>query len=153
MRILVDTNIILRLAQRDSAQRPETVSAIANLSSAKYDICVVPHVMFEYWVVATRPIENNGLGMIVPDVQASIALLLRDFVLLPDATDLFDIWLSVVSSHNVKGRTAHDARLVAAMHGHAIETILTFNTSDFARYSAIKAVSPVDHETVSKLLG
>jgi predicted nucleic acid-binding protein len=151
MRILVDTNIILRLAQPGHSQRPEIVEAIASLNSAKHEICVVPQVFFEYWVVATRPVENNGLGTSVPDVQASIELLLQDLVLLPDPTNLFSNWLELVSLYDVKGRTAHDARLVAAMKCHAIDVMLTFNTSDFARYSSITAISPADHQSLSKL--
>ena len=151
MRILVDTNIILRLAQPNNPQRPDIVSALAVLTTAKHEICVVPQVFFEYWVVATRPVENNGLGMPVPDVQGSIELLLQDFVLLTDAADLFSNWLELVSLYNVKGRTAHDARLVAAMKSHAIGTMLTFNTGDFGRYPSIISVSPADHHLLSSL--
>ena len=151
MRILVDTNIILRLAQPKHPQRHEIVNAISSLTLAKHEMCVVPQVFFEYWVVATRPVENNGLGTSVPDVQASIELLLQDLLLLTDTTDLFSNWLKLVSLYDVKGRTAHDARLVAAMKCHGIETMLTFNTSDFARYASITAISPTDQQSLSKL--
>ncbi len=36
----------------------------------------------------------------------------------------------------------HDARLVAAMLVHGLSHILTFNTTEFARYSEITAVHP-----------
>ena len=41
-------------------------------------------------------------------------------------------------------KTAHDARLVAAMERHRISFILTFNTSDFARYPNIQSLTPND---------
>lgn len=40
------------------------------------------------------------------------------------------------------GVNVHDARLVAAMLVHGLTHILTFNISDFARYSEITAVHP-----------
>lgn len=50
----------------------------------------------------------------------------------------------LVIQHQVQGKNAHDARLVAAMLVHRIARLLTFNKADFARYSAIVAMSPQD---------
>ena len=41
-------------------------------------------------------------------------------------------------------KTAHDARLAAAMQRHQLSHILTFNKSDFIRYSHLIAVTPSD---------
>ena len=49
MRILVDTNIILRLAQPNNPQRPDIVSALAVLTAAKHEICVVPLNPLQFW--------------------------------------------------------------------------------------------------------
>ena len=42
--------------------------------------------------------------------------------------------------YRVSGKNAHDARLVAAMVVHEIESILTFNTGDFLRYEEIRVL-------------
>ena len=44
--------------------------------------------------------------------------------------------------HQVSGKKAHDARLVASMKVHGIVTILTFNVEDFARYHGILVLHP-----------
>jgi predicted nucleic acid-binding protein len=49
----------------------------------------------------------------------------------------------LVVAYGVKGVNVHDARLVAAMLVHGLTHILTFNISDFARYSEITAVHPI----------
>lgn len=49
MRILADANIILRLAQPNSPQRPDIVSALAVLTAAKHEICV--EVDFEFGAI------------------------------------------------------------------------------------------------------
>ncbi|GAA6616251.1 hypothetical protein [Scytonema sp. NUACC26] len=40
------------------------------------------------------------------------------------------------------GNPSHDARLVAAMIAHNLTNLLTFNTSDFRRFSEITAIAP-----------
>ncbi|MFZ4575559.1 MAG: hypothetical protein ACOYN0_14270, partial [Phycisphaerales bacterium] len=50
----------------------------------------------------------------------------------------------LVASHGAKGKSSHDARLVAAMQSHGIERVLTFNTADFQRYPGVVAMTPPD---------
>lgn len=144
MRILIDTNIIIRLAQPHNPLRPEIVTALQMLNAASHELCVVPQIFYEYWVVATRPVENNGLGMVTAVVKQSVLLLLQDFVLIGDVSGLFEQWLDLVSVHDVKGRNAHDARLAAAMKQHAVPRLLTYNSADFKRYLFVDAVSPAE---------
>jgi hypothetical protein len=51
-------------------------------------------------------------------------------------------WQRLVVQHDVKGRNAHDARLVAAMNVHGVGHILTFNITDFTRYPGIIVLDP-----------
>jgi len=57
---------------------------------------------------------------------------------------LVDKWKDLVIRYAVSGTKAYDARLVAAMKVHRIAEILTFNTTDFTRYSGISVRSPHD---------
>jgi predicted nucleic acid-binding protein len=51
---------------------------------------------------------------------------------------------SAVSSaaHNIAGKPAHDARLVAAMRAHGLTAILTFDPNVFARFPGIQVIVP-----------
>jgi predicted nucleic acid-binding protein len=64
------------------------------------------------------------------------------FPLLQDERAIFFRWLELVTAHEVSGKPAHDARLVAAMLRHGLMCLLTFNTADFARYSEVTVVHP-----------
>jgi predicted nucleic acid-binding protein len=44
----------------------------------------------------------------------------------------------LVRQHDVMGKSAHDARLVAAMRRHDLQHLLTFNVTDFQRYGGIE---------------
>lgn len=45
-----------------------------------------------------------------------------------------------MTHYSVSGKNAHDARLVAAMRVHGIDSILTFNAQDFVRYTEIRVL-------------
>jgi hypothetical protein len=53
---------------------------------------------------------------------------------LRDERRVFDLWLDLVERYNVEGKSAHDARLVAAMQHHSVSNLLTINKADFSRY-------------------
>ncbi|MCY7374375.1 MAG: hypothetical protein LH472_00160 [Pyrinomonadaceae bacterium] len=69
------------------------------------------------------------------------------FPLLPDDARVHREWRKLVLTFGVSGVQVHDARIVAAMLVHQVTHILTFNTSDFTRYSGIGIVA-IDPKTV-----
>jgi predicted nucleic acid-binding protein len=93
--------------------------------------------------VATRPVEQNGLGMTPGTVVSELARLKSMFLLLPETAAIYPVWEALVTHHHVSGKPAHDARLVAAMHTHGLTAILTFDQSGFSRYPGIEVLHPV----------
>src|ERR1035438_2528185 len=51
---------------------------------------------FELWVVATRPVPQNGLGLSTTEAAAELMRLKRMFPLLPDTPAIFPVWESLV---------------------------------------------------------
>lgn len=121
---------------------PDAVNAINLLRSQGEQLHSVPQNLIEFWSVYTRPIERNGLGRTVTEAQAEINRLKTLFPLLLDTSAIYEEWERLVVVYAVRGVNVHDARLVAAMLVHGLTHILTFNISDFARYSEITAVHP-----------
>lgn len=145
MSVLVDTNILLRVAQIGHPDRLVAKQALLTLSEAGIALHLVPQVIYEFWVVATRPTTANGFGMDVPSAERSVhELLLEDFNLLLDERGIYRHWQSLVTAFDVKGKKAHDARLVAAMRRHGVEFLLTFNQPDFSRFPDITAIAPAE---------
>jgi predicted nucleic acid-binding protein len=106
-------------------------------------LCVVPQVLYEFWAVATRPLEQNGLGMTPAEADVDILKILQRFRLFRDERGLFDRWRGLVLQLQVRGKNSHDARLVAAMQRHGLGTIVTFNVGDFTRYPGIAVIDPL----------
>ncbi len=97
----------------------------------------------EFWNVATRPIDKNGFGLSIADVNTLVQTIEAGMLLLVEHTEaVYDEWRRLVVAHSVSGIQVHDARLVAAMRVHRIKHILTLNTQDFGRYPDITFVHP-----------
>ena len=142
MNVLFDTNILLRMAQAGHVHHQISIDASAILYRRGDTPCLVPQVLYEYWVVVTRPLAQNGLGWSVAEATSKLARLQSLFPLLPDSPSVFGEWERLVSTYQVIGKNAHDTRLVAAMLVHGISHLLTFNISDFARFSGITILDP-----------
>lgn len=146
MAYLLDTNILLRIAQPSHTMHLEARKCVQALLRRKEALHIVPQVIFEFWVVASRPIANNGLGLSLDHVKRKIAKAESFFRLALDTPVIYREWLRVVDSYSVSGTPAHDARLVAAMKVHGISHIITFNIDDFKRYhgTEITVVTPAE---------
>jgi predicted nucleic acid-binding protein len=141
---LVDTNVLLRFADRNHALHNTVRAAIRKLRQSGNQMCAVGQNFVEFWNVATRPIAQNGFGLTPTAADLRLRLLERIFPLRPDDPALYATWRRLVVAFGVSGVRVHDARLVAAMKSQGLTHILTFNTVDFARYApeGIVAVDP-----------
>jgi len=118
--------------------------AVAKLQRQGDDLVLVPQVIYEYWVVATRPLASNGLELTTSIASKAVDDFSSIFQLLRDERGIYPIWKELVFASGVMGKTAHDTRLVAAMLRHDIKSLLTFNSADFKRFAQIEAVQPRD---------
>jgi predicted nucleic acid-binding protein len=142
MRVLVDTNVLLRSAQPNHPLCSQATGAVSNLIRRKDDVFFSPQNIAEFWNVATRPIDLNGLGLSHEEVFQEVTSIETLLTLLPDTPSIYPVWKEIVRKHEVQGVKIHDARLVATMNVYAVEGILTFDTADSQRYSTISAIHP-----------
>ncbi len=131
MQILVDTNVLLRATDHGHSHQEIAAIALHTCQGAGHQLVIVPQVVYEFWVVATRPVDQNGMGLSVEDADRQTSELIQLFALLRDERRVFDHWLELVRLYRVQGKPAHDARLAAAMARHGLQGLLTFNVSDF----------------------
>jgi predicted nucleic acid-binding protein len=144
MSYLVDTNVLLRSVQSTHPMQLDSVRSIDLLIHHGEVVSVIPQNLIEFWAVATRPTTSNGLGLSVNETAQHIAILRSTFELVPDTDSIFGEWQRLVVQHQVIGKQVYDARLVAAMNVHDLSHILTFNDTDFRRFTEITAVNPRD---------
>jgi predicted nucleic acid-binding protein len=145
--VLIDTSTLLRTLQPSHPQRETVRVAIKALTARGRELHIVPQNLFELWVVATRPVAQNGLGLSITEATSELMRLKSMFPLLPDTPAIYPVWENLVIQYQVSGKPAHDARLVAAMLVHGLTTILTFDKTGFSRYDGIEVVQPADAAT------
>ena len=142
MRVLVDTNILLRSAQPNHPLWSQATLAVAKLLRQKEAVFFCAQNIAEFWNVATRPTDRNGLGFSPEQALREIASIEDSLSLLPDVPTIYAAWKRIVYDYRVQGVKVYDARLVAVMNVYAVECILSFNSADFKRYDPITALHP-----------
>jgi predicted nucleic acid-binding protein len=142
VKVLLDTNVLLRRLEPNHPQCALADGAVAKLQSQRHDIYLVSQNFYELWVTLTRPVTVNGLGKSVAEATATLAQLAATFTVLDDTPDVRTRWFHLVTAHAVGGKNAHDARLVAAMLTHGLTHLLTFNDADFVRFTTITVATP-----------
>ena len=145
MSYLVDSNILCRLSDTNCEQYDETRKAIRLLLVEEQEMFLIPQVEREFWVVSTRPLEGNGLGLSSEEAAERLAEFRGFLEFRRDSSRVHNNWRELVVAFDVKGKVAHDAGIVAAALTHQAKSILTFNSRDFRRYSdRIGSVTPRD---------
>jgi predicted nucleic acid-binding protein len=137
---LVDTNVLLRLLQPHHRQYPMALAAVAELRNRLAELCIAPQNLVEFWVVATRPVVNNGLGMSPLAIAGEVRALNGMFRLLEGKAGVSGVWETLAGKYFVSGKQAHDTHLVAVMQIHGVKDILTFNIDHFSRFAEINVI-------------
>ncbi len=143
MPYMADTNILLRFIAPTDPNHALVRDAIYSLLKGKEEVCYTSQNLAEFWNVCTRPVTSrSGFGLSIEETDRRAKVVEHYFTFLPDSEAVHTQWRRLVVDYRVSGVQVHDARLVAAMLVHRLTHILTFNTSDFARYAEITVVHP-----------
>jgi predicted nucleic acid-binding protein len=139
---LLDTNVVLRLSNPSDDQHELVTEAIATLVMQGDECYLIAKVLIELWVVATRPINVNGLGWSAKETRITINQLLERFPFTEEVPQIFSTWLTLVTENQITGKRTHDVRIIAAMIESGITHVLTLNPKDFLGISGITVVHP-----------
>jgi len=81
---LLDSNILLRMTQRDDPQYPAIRAALVTLRRQGTRLCYTSQTLGEFWNASTRPLDKNGFGLSVAETDAIAREIERDFEFLAD---------------------------------------------------------------------
>ncbi len=128
---LLDANILLRLVDSRAPEHAACLGMVEALRAESDRLILAPQALYEFWVVATRPVASNGFGWPCEDAARHVRQLLELFEWMHDPPDLLPAWIDFVDRHAVQGKRAHDARLAVFASVHDIDHLLTLNGNDF----------------------
>lgn len=144
MTYLPDTSVLVRLYDTNNPLSTVVRQCFRKIERDGQELVIVPQILVEFWAVATRPTNVNGLGMKTGEAETELDKFQKLFKVLPENEKIFQEWKTLVAKYNVKGKPTHDTRIVAAMIVNGIDNILTLNPGDFKRFTEINTISPMD---------
>src|SRR5271157_5828217 len=103
MRVLVDTNILLRSTQPNHPLCSQATYAVSKLLRQEDSVFICPQNIAEFWNVATRPTDRNGLGFSPEEASREVASIEESLTLLPDVPAIYAVWKRLVHDHKVQG--------------------------------------------------
>jgi predicted nucleic acid-binding protein len=99
---LTDTNILLRVSQRNDPDYDLILSAVRSLRASGATLWYTSQNLAEFWNVCTRPARQNGYGMTVAETNRRAELIERGFTLLPDDPRVHTEWRRLVVAHALR---------------------------------------------------
>lgn len=134
-RAVLDTNVLLAATDEARQEHEQAVAAINVWPASGLVLYTSGQILREYLAVATRPADQNGLGMARSDAVANVRALRARLNLLAEDTKVSDRLLELLETVECAGKQVHDANVVATMLVHGIDTVVTMNVDDFVRFA------------------
>ncbi|WP_182376646.1 PIN domain-containing protein [Nocardioides sp. WS12] len=132
-RVLLDTNVFLSATDTSRRSHAAALSLLENDGRA---LVVIPQIIREYLVVATRPLDVNGYGLPGPVAATNLDELLVGIDVLPETTEGSTLLRALVVTGRATGKQVHDANLVAMGLVHQVDVIVTDNARHFERFAS-----------------
>ncbi len=130
-RLFVDTNILLTATDRGRSLHAEAREVLSTAGPKGLHMVVSGQVVREYLVVATRPLDANGLGMKPADAVKNADAFLQRMIVLDETERVSERLCKLTRAHGLCGKRIHDANIAATMLVHGVDFLLTANPEDF----------------------
>jgi predicted nucleic acid-binding protein len=135
--VFLDTNVLLSATTPARQLHQAALTALNRWPNEGVELCTSGQVLREYVLVATRPLESNGLGLTVPDAIANRDMLENRMRFLEETRAVSARLRQIVLSLACTGKQVHDANVVATVLSHGVDRIVTENVDDFRRFEEL----------------
>ena len=131
--VFIDTNVLVAASVSAHPSHGVASAYLGRLVADGAPACISGQVCREFLVVLTRqPVE--GRAFTVDEALAALDTWRAACVVLEEDEAVPAELLALVRRHEVKGKQAHDANIVATMRANGLSRLATFNAGDFARF-------------------
>jgi len=146
-RCMVDTNVLIYSTVSSSPWHQEARGWLAALLDEGIELCIIPQIVREYLVILTRG-DIFEEQFTPEEALDELEAILPTFILLDENEETVSHLRNLVRRYQVRGKSVHDANIVASMLTHDITRLVTYNTRDFRRYQeiTIELIPPLDQE-------
>lgn len=130
----VDTNVLLRAVTLEMALHREAMVLIQRMWDQDVELWISRQILREYLVQATHP---NTLSPVltIAQIMEHVDAIKTLFQIADETGEVTDQLLSLPQIYPTRSKQIHDANIIATMMANGIDTLLTTNVKDFARFS------------------
>lgn len=133
--VFLDTNVLLTATTPARTLHESALEVLNSWPQREVQLCASGQVLREYLVVATRPIEVNGLGLSPEDALLNAASIRKRVQILAEGEATLRRVEQVTRDYGCRGKQIHDAHIAATALEHGVGRLVTENTGDFKRYA------------------
>jgi predicted nucleic acid-binding protein len=141
--VLLDTNVLLSATAPARPLYENALRVLNDWPNRGMRLCTSGQVLREYMVVATRPLDVNGLGLSSSDAAANVEALQARMRFLDETRAVFARLRELTKEVECSGKVIHDANVAATALTNGVTRVLTANTEDFQRFSRFVEVLPL----------
>ena len=131
---MLDTNVLLAATDEGRAEHHDALTIFNEWAAGDTTLCTSGQILREYLAVATRPAENNGLGLKPADAVGNVRAIRERTAFLVEDARVADRLQGLLADVECGGKQVHDANVIATMLAHGVGTVVTMNVEDFARF-------------------
>jgi predicted nucleic acid-binding protein len=133
-RVMLDTNVLLAATDEGRPEHRDALTVLNEWAAGDTTLCTSGQILREYLAVATRPAEQNGLGLKPADAVSNVRAIRERTAFLAEDARVADRLQRLLLDVECTGKQVHDANVIAAMLAHGVGTVVTMNVDDFARF-------------------
>ena len=134
--------MLLTATDESRSRHREAQHLLAGSGHRGLHLAASGQILREYLVVATRPLDVNGLGFGMRDAAINVSEFFRCMHLYDETEGVARRLRELCVRHDLHGKRIHDANVVATMTAHGIRVLVTQNSDDFAAFQEIEVVDP-----------
>jgi predicted nucleic acid-binding protein len=138
--VFVDTNVLLTATAPGRPLHAAALAVLERWPSAGVQLCLSGQVVREYLVVATRPLDVNGLGLRPAQARRNVEAFLGRARVLEESEAVTRRLLELLAEGRVAGKRIHDAGIVATALAHGLRTLVTDDARIFRGLGAIEVL-------------
>jgi predicted nucleic acid-binding protein len=140
--IFIDTNILVYANLALSPFHIQATERLRSLAEQGIDLYISRQTLREYLAAMTRRSDLTGT-IPIESLIADVRYFANYFRLVEDNSLVTERLITLIAEIPSGGKQVHDANIVATMLVYGIPQLLTHNTSDFARFSELITVLPL----------
>ncbi len=129
--ICLDTNVLLDATDEGRRQHVRATELLRILPVRGVILLFASQVLREYLVVATRKVEENGLGLSLENAIGNVKQFCRRGRLISETTDAYEKMLDWSLKVGVMGKKLHDLQILATAAQSGADILLTSYADDF----------------------